>query len=138
MIKELIRFISLYGTKEKSFTMFELYKESQKLLQLKNDWDDEGAKEIKEVTLYKALSFLNTLVTYIYFDKNCNIDLPKLLPSPDGNINIYFHNEQFELCIDIPEKGSIINIYGDNYSTDKIKGSFDLKDIGNIINGLQN
>jgi len=62
------------------------------------------------------------------------VPIPAILPGPDGSIDLHWKTEKYELLINIPgDLNAPASFYGDNYSTLKLEGTFDLKQLNFIL-----
>jgi hypothetical protein len=123
--------------------LFEKIKESFNLLDLQEDWDDEGAKPISEIAFARMMKFFSYLISEeIKSDdeleinpcRDSSIDLswrkniePTIVPYGDGSIDICLPNlKEMRLLINISDKR--MGWYGD-IRTDKkdITGDFPTK-----------
>lgn len=110
-------------------------KKSVEILKLKNNWDGEGSKRYSKETLKNALGFLVNYVNWIWDEKGTCIPSPRILPGPDGSIDLFWKRNNYDLLINIPESpNTTANFYGDNniksHNTrvKKIKGEFSLEE----------
>lgn len=105
-------------------SIFEAIDKSKYILDLKENWDDEGTANYSFEVWEKAILFVSRLSIKIY--KTCNqiIIAPKIYHGPNGSIDVYWENESFNLLINIPQDG-LGTFYGDNYKDNKSEGSFD-------------
>ena len=85
-----------------------LIEDSKKILDLKEDWDDEGALPIDEDLYNESISFF---MKYYYE----GMSLPDISPCRDGSIDFYWSGEN-QLLINISKEnqGYIATFYGDN------------------------
>lgn len=93
--------------------MEELFKEArERILSLKDDWDEIGSKTFKESTMIKVEKFLKKLNP---------LKLPVIMPYTEGSIDLEWENP--ELLINIPEDDERIPFYGINKFKEEIKGT---------------
>jgi hypothetical protein len=104
--------------------VYEAIEKSKYLLDLKENWDDNGAVGYDFDVWQKAVLFVSKLATRIYKSYGQIIKTPRIYHGPNGSIDIYWENESFNLLINIPKTGLGI-FYGDNYKDNKSEGSFD-------------
>ena len=88
--------------------LFEEIKKSFSLLDLKEDWDEDGAKPPTEISFSKMLEFFGCLMS-----KNIDTNIePNIFPCGDGSIDISFRIENdIRLLINISDER--IGWYGD-------------------------
>lgn len=75
---------------------------SREILQLQDDWDTEGSPSYSESTLARATRFLLSNALRYWRDHQRWVLAPRILPGPDGNIDLHWKTPQRELLITIP------------------------------------
>jgi hypothetical protein len=75
---------------------------SRQILQLQDDWDTEGSPSYSEATLARATTFLLSNAVRYWRDHQTWVLAPRILPGPDGNIDLHWKTPQRELLISIP------------------------------------
>jgi hypothetical protein len=104
------------------------------LLQLKDNWDNEGGKVYQEQSIHRAFDFLQKLAESLYISSEKILDLPKIRPGPQGSIDLYWKQEKYELLVNISDDpNEPADIYGDNYGGLILKGTFDLNDLIDVL-----
>ena len=99
---------------------------SRKILSLPYDWDEAGSAGYAEVTWERAKDFLLNNAKQLWLKNQIRIDTPKILPGPDGSIDILWKTAQRELLVNIPEQqNESANYYGDDKNSQIVKGSLD-------------
>src|SRR5271166_5765630 len=78
-------------------SIFEAIEKSKYILDLKENWNDEGAAGYDFDVWKKAIVFISTLSTKIYNTCDQIIKTPKIYHGPNGGIDIYWENESFNL-----------------------------------------
>ncbi len=96
---------------------------SKYILELEDDWDDEGSLAYEKVTWLRAINFLLDYAN-AYYDQIKLITTPKIYHGPDGSIDILWENENISLLINIPEDEEKANFYGKNIKGQEIEGVF--------------
>jgi hypothetical protein len=109
--------------------IYNAIEKSKYILNLKENWDDDGAIGYDPDVWRRAVLFISKLSAKIYKSYGQIIKPPKIYHGPKGSIDIYWENESFNLLINIPKNG-LGTFYGDNYKNNKSEGVFD----PNIIN----
>lgn len=101
---------------------FESFFDEEKLLAFKGDPEDENFVPISKETLERVKQFLTPL--FIMFPAgSCT---PRILPGPDGSVDIHWKSPQKELLINVPaDKGAPVPFYGDDYGKLSIKGTIE-------------
>ncbi len=98
-----------------------IYNEIEKskyILDLKDDYDDEGAESYSYEIWEKATKFLIDNAKEIFFQKQKVIDTPRILHGPNGSIDILWKNSEYRLLINI-DSDSTLSFYGDYYKESK-------------------
>ncbi|MBA7567308.1 hypothetical protein ES708_09018 [subsurface metagenome] len=109
-------------------TLLHIYdeiEESKYILQLKDNWDDEGSPSYKKSTWIKTIKFIINLSNSALDKCDLIIPRPKIYHGSNGSIDILWKNEDFRLLINVPEDiESSATFYGDDYDKQKIEGTF--------------
>ena len=104
-----------------------LIKKANRILELKFDWDDDGAEPIDSKLFGTTITFLRDYYYYLLKNFNNQISLPEISPCPDGSIDLDWHTPNAQLLINISknnEKGDFIaHYYGDRFNDEVTKGS---------------
>ena len=102
-------------------------KHAAAILKLTDNWDGEGSPGYKADTLKRAVWFLTSHAERLCSKYGVRLPVPKIGPGPNGSIDIHWKSP-WELLINIPaDPNEMASFYGDNYGSQKIRGSFDLK-----------
>lgn len=96
---------------------------SKYILDLQENWDDEGAEAYTEATWIKAVSFLcefsiDTLKT---FGKTPLT--PKIYHGPQGSIDILWKSKELNLLLNIPKGDEVATFSGENSLGQAYEGS---------------
>lgn len=103
---------------------------SRKMLNLSENWDEDGAKPIDLPTWERAASFLSRYAKRIWDRNGRVLDVPDITPSVDGSVDIHWDKPSYEILIVIPsEVGAMASFYGDDRSRAFIKGEFAVEDL---------
>lgn len=108
---------------------------SRWILDLPDDWDDQGSPKYSFNTWKRATDFL---LLQSYFAKNMmgrDLPAPKILPGPAGSLDLHWKMPSFELLVNIPsEIKKAGTFYGDNYGGLCIRGNLDTsKEVAGLI-----
>lgn len=104
----------------------EAIKASRRILDLKDDWDEEGSSGYEESTWKRAKDFVVKVTTSFHQSRGFWVDPPRILPGPQGSIDIHWKTSMRELLINIPEsKEEPADYYGCGSLQDAIKGKLD-------------
>ncbi len=94
-----------------------------KLLALEEDWDDHGAKSIKEGTIKRVAEFLVDLQSKI-LQVGVSWTLPEIFPGTKGDILVQWKTDRFQLVIVIPEDPvKPINYYATDFGKNEEEGT---------------
>jgi len=101
--------------------------ESRALLDLDDDWDEQGSPRYSEQTWKRATKFLSKHALWFWTKFRIRIPAPRIAPGPHGSIDIYWKNDSAELLVNVPvDKNQPLTCYGDNKNGFKMSGT--LKD----------
>lgn len=75
---------------------------SRGILELKDDWDEEGSPGYKESTWNRAAEFVKEVASAFHQRFGVRVDPPRILPGPEGSIDIHWKTPERELLINIP------------------------------------
>jgi len=96
--------------------------ESKYILELGNNWDDDGAIEIKKSTWIRAIKFLVKYSMKI-LDVGKIMAVPIISPNPNGSIDLGWKSDSYIMLINIPEDSNILpSYYGNNRKQNVVKG----------------
>ncbi len=105
---------------------------SRYILDLEENWDDEGASRYSPVTWQRATEFLKKQAVTTWEVHGTMIPVPRILPGPDGHIDLHWKTDAFELLISIPPReGDPASFYGDDYGKLSIEGTLRPETINN-------
>ncbi|MCH7928245.1 MAG: hypothetical protein IID03_09750 [Candidatus Dadabacteria bacterium] len=103
--------------------LFKSIEKSKYILDLEDDWDDEGSPAYDKTTWIRAIKFIYNYTKKIYDERGKVIEPPKISQGPEGSIDILWKKESYRLLINIPldyhKPGSF---YGDDYHDVQFKG----------------
>ena len=98
--------------------------QAKRLLTLENDWDGEGSPRYSEAAFERAIKFLTKYVEWLRGAYHARPPLPRIGPGPDGSVDLHWREASWELLVNIPADAAKPAVfYGDNYGTQKIRGS---------------
>lgn len=99
--------------------------DSRRLLSLPEDWDDEGAARVTELTLQKASGVLRRAAAVVFRRFGYILPAPSIAPCSDGSVDIFWRTEGFTLLINVSANGPhASNFYGEKGGVE-VKGPFD-------------
>ncbi len=100
--------------------------QSAELLELEDDWDEQGSPGYQESTLERAKHFVWTNTLRLWETLDLSIDVPRILPGPDGSIDVHWKHGQRQLFLNVPaDDDKPATYYGDDRSLNVVKGSLD-------------
>ncbi len=103
-----------------------------KLLALEEDWDENGAKKIKEGTYKRVAEFLVDLQAKI-LQVGVSWTLPEIFPGTNGEILVQWKTDRFQLVILIPEDTTKpINYYATDYNKNEEEGTATNERLNNL------
>jgi hypothetical protein len=89
--------------------------DSRRILDLSDNWDDEGSPGYERGTWERAVRFLCEQARFAFHRLDEVLDAPEILPGPDGSIDVHWKKDNYELLVNIPnEPGEPAEYYGDN------------------------
>jgi len=99
---------------------------SRRILELTNNWDDEGSPGYQEQTWIRATKFVARAASDYRRHHHVWVIPPRILAGPEGSIDIHWKTQKRELLINIPadnEAGA--GYFGTGGPKDNIKGKLD-------------
>ena len=98
---------------------------SRWILGLPENWDDEGSETYSSSTWQRAVAFLKQQAAYLR-EFGGELDMPRILPGPEGSIDLHWEKSDYELLINIPKDPQRrAAFYGDDRVSLQIKGTLD-------------
>jgi len=100
--------------------------ESRQILTMHIDPEDEESSTYSEEVWRTATRFLMSHSEALLESTGKEIDLPDILPEPDGSIDLHWRRPRYEMLINFPKvQGAPASFYGDDRGTTCIKGTLD-------------
>ena len=104
-----------------------LKKKMEEIVNLKVNWNGYGSKPYEKETLIRAKNFLISLIQDFWILYNLEFEIPMIFPGINGDIDIEWKNDKFQLLISIPDdKNELAGLYGNDYGEDEIELDFDI------------
>ena len=99
---------------------------SRSILDLPDNWDDQGSAGYTEAVWMRATDFLMRHAKWLY-ERHClSVEAPDIGPGPEGSIDLHWRTDEYELLINIPASPQKpAGFYGDDYGKAVIKGTLD-------------
>ncbi len=99
--------------------------QSRKMLELEEDWDDNGAHPISKETWERATGLLRRMMISCNHATGCAAPVPIISACADGTIDIYWDTDSFRLLINVvPVALGNCEYYGESKSGQTMKGKF--------------
>ncbi len=98
--------------------------ESGRILELRDNFDGEGSSGYSKATWNRAVEFLKIQWSEYLKREGEAMPAPSILPGPEGSVDIYWEEADFELLVNIPtDPDKLVSFYGDNHGKEKIEGA---------------
>ncbi len=98
---------------------------SKYLLRLERNFDGEGSEPYSPEVWSKTVRFVAEYARWLFDVFGKIMVTPKIYHGPEGSIDVYWENQQFNLLINIPPGEAHATFYGDNYGAQVTEGRFD-------------
>jgi hypothetical protein len=114
-------------TERISTRLIEVVKNSRYILDMEDDWDEEGSPGFLETTWKRATDFvLQVALSFRRQPSGFWVEPPRILPGPIGSIDIHWKTSKRELLINVPANPKEpADYYGSGSATDVIKGKLE-------------
>lgn len=100
--------------------------ESRTILALQENWDEEGSPGYEESTWDRATNLVKDLAIRYWELTNLWVCPPRIMPGPDGSIDIHWNASNRELLINIPsDEESPAGYFGSGGAKESVKGKLD-------------
>lgn len=100
---------------------------SNYIRELREDWDGQVGRPYVSETLDRAIQFVREYAVLLSLKFGVIVSAPRILPGPDGSIDIHWKSDKHELLVNVPSNPEEpATFYGDDYGSVNIKGSFKL------------
>lgn len=117
---------STSGKLEVSAALNSSIEKSLRLVQLGDNWDSEGSPGYSFATWSRAVAFLIRNAQRLWQVHSVWVNPPAILPGPDGSIDLHWRTPLKEMLVNVPANSNEpIAYYGDDYSSNSIKGEID-------------
>jgi len=98
----------------------EAIQRSKVILELQDDWDEEGSPSYSESTWNRATEFLFQNTLRIWRSHRLSLEIPKILQGPNGSIDLLWRTAKRDLLINVPANPEEL---GSFYGDDKEEGT---------------
>lgn len=99
---------------------------SRQILDLPDNWDDEGALHYEAATWRRAIEFLRAHAREARTSFAATLPEPRILPGPNGSIDLHWSLERFDLLINFPADPALpAGFYGDDRRRNSVRGTLD-------------
>jgi hypothetical protein len=103
--------------------LLEAIERSKVILDLADDWDDAGSPPFKPETWERVRQILLIHAGLVWQRSGLIIPVPRIVPGPEGSIDIHWKTPRRELLLNIPEDArEAMTYYGDDFEEDRRKG----------------
>lgn len=106
--------------------LYDSIEKSKYILELPDNWDDEGAKSYSKDTWIKAIEFISSYANYLLEEFGKLISTPKIYHGPDGSIDFHWKKDSYTLLLNIPKDGLDATFYGETISGRGIEATIEL------------
>jgi len=104
---------SVFSLSSKLLYLTHALKKSQYILDLKDNWDDEGSVGYNLQVWEVSLKFVINYAEWLYKNFNVEMYIPKIYHGPNGSIDIIWEEESFRLFININANFKSANFFSD-------------------------
>lgn len=106
---------------------------SEKILQLQDNWDDQGSPAISKAAWASTIKFLFDYAKSVLKETGRTIITPKIYPSANGSIDIAWDAPTYEILVNIDNKGKVATFYADDKNDHMLQGSFNPNEISSNL-----
>ncbi len=100
--------------------------DSRRILELPDNWDDEGSPAYSLDTWERAARFLLQSAVVLFKKRRIVTPAPTISHGPKGSIDIYWRTSSFTLLINVPCRANqVIDYYGCKPTGTEVKGKLD-------------
>jgi hypothetical protein len=104
----------------------ELIQSSKWILDLKDDWDNEGSEGYSVETWERAIELLLRMSDLLEEESFRNpIPMPKINPANKGSIDLFWDLDDCSMLINIPSKEGFATYYGEHKEKEIMSGKFE-------------
>ncbi len=97
------------------------------MLDLQDNWDGEGSPAYVLSAWRRATDFVSGIITQFWEKEGKEATPPRILPGPDGSIDLDWRIGDRELLINLPlDVSESVTFFGDVKGCHPIKGELDL------------
>lgn len=116
------------------FYLNDVIKKSEYILELENDWDENGSEKYNFDTWKNSIIFLIDYSKILLTDFNKKIAIPNIYHGPKGSIDILWEEANYKLLINVNKNGTNAVFYGSNNDySNNIKGEFSLNNFSKTL-----
>jgi hypothetical protein len=105
----------------------------KRILNLADNFDGEGSERYEPATINRAISFINKVAMGAFKINKTIIKTPKLLPGPDGSIDVIWKTSNFDLLINFPKDEKLASYYGEDTNGNTTEGLFDSEKLDQVF-----
>ncbi len=109
------------------------FKNSEYIIELQENWDDEGADKYEFSLWKKSIDFVVDYAKILFLDFNKKMIIPNIYHGPKGSIDILLENENNTLLINILSTGDYAEYFGKDRFNNSTKGTIYLENINRSL-----
>lgn len=100
---------------------------SRILLELEDDWDEEGGVGYSEETWKRTTQFIRKTALLFKNEYGKWVNAPKITPGPDGSIDVRWKTDKRSLLVNFPaSETKPVDYFGSDKGIDTVKGTLNL------------
>jgi hypothetical protein len=104
----------------------EALRASKWLLELHDDWDEQGSPGYSQAVLKTVETFLSKFDAFARQIIGSAVPTPEILPGPNGSIDVRWRTSRSDLLVNFPPEGKgVPTFYGDDFGSTCIRGTLD-------------
>jgi len=102
---------------------------SKYILDLSDNWDDEGSVGYRFETWAKAIVFFSQYANYVYDHYDIIIAPPFIDHGPEGSIDLTWQKENFRIIVNVKADKDVATFYGDNRAENTFQGTLNITEV---------
>ncbi len=103
--------------------LFTVINASRSITSLSTDWDEAGSSAVTTETWERATELIKRHAEFLWSRRGIILPSPRILPGPDGSVDIHWKTTQRELLLNVPANPTeSATYYGDDFGSDRKKG----------------
>ncbi len=98
-------------------------KNARWILELPDDWDEQGSVSYSEATWQKAAQFILLNAIAMFKENGIKMSEPAISNGPEGSIDILWQEGNRTLLLNVPNGDGSLSFYGSDSNGSEIKGT---------------